>query len=307
MIHTRLVLPLDLINIVSTVILIKKRNLNAELGADRAVDLELDLGFLSRHELQRLASALATHVEDGRPANSHPMTSPLEQQLPQEVMFEFVQWIKLPSSKIIWVQGVPCLSPTSPLSLAATQVCDISRDLNIPCISFFFKSRYNILSGSTDPSSHKKAACIALLYSVVYQLVHLLPPDFRTDPDGDLGETHFQLLDGSVNSANVALRIIDTLFDHATTSLICVIDGIQSGECPETVPYLRSFVEILRLQQEQRLFKVCFTTQGPSTVLARSVDIRERVDASRLAQARPGNILRGASSISELSSSIMRK
>lgn len=232
------------------------------------------------------------------------MSPGTEAPLPQEIMSEFSRWIKAPKSRIMWVQGTPSTSGTSPLSLAATQVCDFSLKLGIPCVSFFFKPRYNIPSGSADPVSHKKAACISMLYSLVSQLVHLLPYDFRADHDGDFGEDQFRLLDGSFQSANTALKMLDALLDHATPSLVCVVDGIQFGEGPTITAYFESFLEILRLHQGQRICKMCFTTQGGSTALSRSVNVWERVDASRMAQDRPGNPLRGGSSVSELSSSL---
>lgn len=188
------------------------------------------------------------------------MSPGTEAPLPQGIMSEFSRWIKAPKSLIMWVQGTPSTSGTSPLSLAATQVCDVSLKLGIPCVSFFFKPRYNIPSGSADPVSHKKAACISMLYSLVSQLVHLLPHDFRADHDGDFGEDQFQLLDGSFQSANTALKMLGALLDHATPSLVCVVDGIQFGEGPTTTAYFESFLEILLLHQGQRICKICFTT-----------------------------------------------
>lgn len=261
---------------------------------------------LSRYELQQLALDLETYTEDDRNNLSHPSSPLLEGQLPYEVVAEFSKWIQSPESKTIWVQGIPPLSGKSALSVAAKQVRDHSLKLGIPCISYFFTPRHDVSSASREHIDQKNSKCIAMLYSVIFQLIQLLPHDFEAAHNGEFGETQFQLLDGTLSSANLALKMIDTLLDHATPTLICVIDGIQWAESPTTVPYLQSFIDILRVQQAHRICKICFTTQGRSTALVDSVDVRERVDASRMAQGRPGSVLRGASSVHELSHSISR-
>lgn len=220
---------------------------------------------------------------------------------------EILKWIKLPESKTIWLQGIPSLSGKSALSLAAAQVCDYSLKLGIPCVSYFVKPSYGVTSASSEQIDQKGSMCIAMLYSIISQLVQLLPHGFEAANDGELGERQFQQLDGSLESAGLALKMIHVLLDHATPTLICVIDGVQWAESPATVPHLQSLLDILRLQQDRRICKICFSTQGMSTVLLRGVHVRERVDASRMAQGRPGSILRGASSMHELGHSISRR
>lgn len=212
----------------------------------------------------------------------------------------FAKWVKSPTSEMMWVQGPPSLTGSnSALALAATQVCDVSLKLGMPCVAYFCKA--SLQASPTASGGHKQAACVAMFYSLVFQLIQLLPHDFTAEPGGELGENQFQRLDGTLKSVNVALQMLDALLDHATPALLWVIDGIHLAEDSETAPYLRCFLEILRLQQNQRICKVCFTTQGQSSVLVGAIHVSERVDASRMAQSRPGTLLRGGSSFHEFS------
>lgn len=225
-------------------------------------------------------------------------------QLPQEVVVEISKWVKSPNSRVIWVEGPPPLHINSALSLAARQLGEVSLKLGIPCMSYLFSNTQP--RASVNTTTYQEAACVDMLYSFVVQLSHLLPHDFRAKADGELGESQFQCLDGSLESANVALQMIDALLDYATPSLMWIIDGVHLAEASSTLPYLRSFLQTLRLQQNQRMCKVCFTTQGRSSVLLGETSVSERVDASRMALNRPGSMLRGASSMSQFGHQLSR-
>lgn len=92
--------------------------------------------------------------------------------------------------------------------------------------------------------------------------------------------------------------------------MIWILDNIQLIESKTTMRYLREFVEFLR-EQERRTnaaheerkkpySKVCFTTDGNSWLLSRTIGVRERLDASRMGQRRPGRPFMGGADVSEL-------
>ncbi|KAJ3532409.1 hypothetical protein NM208_g8449 [Fusarium decemcellulare] len=242
----------------------------------------------SRYDIEQFSARLAVYRENREETSTSLPDDPLS-LLPQEVVLKMQQWIKTSESKTIWVQGLPSMPQNSVVSHAAARICIISIQTGLPCVSFFCQPRYSF--ANDKKLTQKEAGLVALLYTVVSQLACLLPEAFP-ETDG-LNEGRFNLLDGTMESTPVALDLIRALLTHAPSSLIWVMDGLQLVESNTTIPHLRAFLEILREQETKRVSKACFTTQGNCFVLTRAIDVKERVDASRIALNRPGAILRG--------------
>jgi hypothetical protein len=117
-----------------------------------------------------------------------------------------------------------------------------------------------------------------LLYSTIAQLARLVQAEVPAAPE--LHQKQFELLDGSIDSASVALRIIQALLVHAPPSMVWVIDGLQLAESRSTISLLSSFFGILRRQEELHVSKACFTTDGNSAVLMQAISVHEHVDGS---------------------------
>lgn len=211
-------------------------------------------------------------------------------------MLRLKQWIDTPESKTIWIQGIPSTPHDSIVSRAAARVYDVSIQARLPCIAFFCQLSYDFAQGSK--LTRKEAGLIALLYTIVSQLVCLLPTEFS--PTEGLGEKSFDQLDGSMQSIPAALELVKSLLIHVPSPLIWVMDGLQLVEDKVTMPFLQAFLGILQDQKSKGISKFCFTTQGNCALLARGLDFRERVDASRTALSRPGVILRGGSDIHQI-------
>lgn len=256
----------------------------------------------SRHEIERLSRLIAIYLEDGREDVSRVMLAAPSSSLPEEVMMQMQMWIQAPKSKMLWVGGDPVAPYGSGLSQTAMRLSTVSMEAGLPCVSFYCKPRYDF--AKTSHVSGREAGLIALLYSVITQLTYLLPAEFPATKD--LDSDQFRLLDGSMDSVPVALRIIRALLTHAPPSLIWVLDGVQLAEDQATIPYLRTFMEILREQEDQRVSKVCFTTDGNSRALMSSMRAHERVDASRMTHRIPGRALIGGRDISELGGPMWR-
>ena len=244
---------------------------------------------LSRYEVIKLCESLNMHIEDGRDGLSQRYTGISRPLLPDEVMIEIQNWIKTVDSRMIWIEGPDSTSFGSGLSLAAHRIYSISMQAELPCISVFCKPYHSTRTKKTD----REAALISLLYSVISQLARLLPIEFEMT-DG-IDETKFKALNGTLESAEIALGLVKALLTHAPRSLIWVVDGLQFAEGQTTAPYLARLLEILREDERNRVSKVCFTTHGNSLTLLRAIRLPERVDASRMAQSRPGHIFRGGS------------
>ncbi|CCC14419.1 hypothetical protein SMACR_09200 [Sordaria macrospora] len=278
---------------------------------------ETEEAFMHRSDLeQHIHHLLERYLEDGRTDVARQQKSSLSAILPREVVIHLQTWISEFKSSIRWVVGTPVSPFGSGLSVAALRLCDVSSEIGIPCISFICKQMYNFASPSSTNMKGKRfrldlqeAGLIALLYSVITQLIYLLPDEpFPINPV--LDRSNFEQLDGSMASAPVALRIIRELATYAPPSLIWVIDNLQLTESTTTMPHLREFIAFLREQTSatelsdeggtQRLSKVCFTTDGNSFVLAEEVGVMERINASRISQRRPGTRLRGGQDVRDL-------
>lgn len=237
----------------------------------------------TRYDIQKTTLSLSTYTEDGREEISNALRGISMPLLPQEVLDAIKRWIGSPQSRIIWIEGLPSYSYGSNLSLTAMQLCTISMRAQIPCVSFFCKPSYKFASVPHASLTTQEASVVALLYSVTAQLARLIPADFQGSPD--LYQQQFQLLDGSIKSASIALRIIQDLLIHVPPSIIWIIDGLQLAESRSTIQILDEFVAMLRDQENRRTSKVCFTTDGNSHVMLPAIRVDERVDASRMALA----------------------
>lgn len=72
-------------------------------------------------------------------------------------------------------------------------------------------------------------------------------------------------------------------------------------ECATTTPHLERLVALLKAYDSERTIKALFITQGGSPALARTLDaLAEKVNARRMAQARPGQPLKGWANIGNL-------
>ncbi|KUI62526.1 hypothetical protein VP1G_09644 [Cytospora mali] len=252
----------------------------------------------TRYEIQQLTVKLTKFAEDDRHHISDSLRGVTRAHLPAEVMIELKRWIKATDSKFVWVEGPPSNSHGSSLSLAAIRISDISMQAGIPCLSIFIKAHYDLTAIPGPRITQREAATVALLYSFIYQLSRLLPAEF--EPMDEFTQEQFGLLDGSLGSANVALKIIEALITHSPPSLICIIDGLDLAESQNTIQHLSGLIRILRSEEKKRMLKVCFTTNGNSMVLIRKIGVFERVDASRMAQEDPRGFMRGAFDINEL-------
>ncbi|KAI0006516.1 hypothetical protein F4779DRAFT_620531 [Xylariaceae sp. FL0662B] len=209
--------------------------------------------------------------------------------LPEEIIIEVKRWIEAPRTGFLWVEGSGYDHCDSPLTFMALQIYMSAINARIPVISFFSKPQYRF---SGQYMSKEEAGLVALLYSLIRQLVNLTPSSFEAS--SSLSRTNFERLDGSHGSIATALDIIRALLDLAPSSLVCVIDGMETMESEKTIRDLAKLVDILRDQGARRTLKVLFTTSGSCIMLQKKTDyLRERVDASRLAQSRSGSLLAG--------------
>lgn len=257
------------------------------------------LTYYTRADIQEASAPfLKQYFEDGRSEALMTGNSTSRSSLPSEVAEKITKWIGNPSSSFLWVEG-PVFTPAErQLSAVAVLLCDSALDGEnpIPCISFTPKSTYPTQQ-MPGLKSRQDIVLISMLYSIAAQLIQLLPD--KMEPTTPSFETEiFENLDGSFSSASTALDLIESLLAHGPPTLMVIINRLQVAECPSTTPHLKRFVELLKAYEPEHTIKVLFLTQGSSPALAGTLDVlTEKINARRMAQAKPGQPLRGWSSL----------
>lgn len=233
---------------------------------------------------------LAPFIDNGQESlmNEHgALTRP---NLPEEVVLQMQDWIKNPTSRMLWVEGVEVYSGPL-LSMAALYIHSTIEASGVPCVSHFYRYPFRSQSGL----SSAEALFISFLYSIVAQLSEILEVDFNTSANKELRDSLLQL-DGGIESSKLALRLIEKLMSQLPYMTVWIVDDIHLTESASTLPYLENFLEILRNKSSESVVKVLFTTKGNSRLLCGNLQVTERVDASRMAQERGGHRLPGGAS-----------
>jgi len=254
----------------------------------------------TRAEIQKISAPfLEQYFEDGRSEVLKSGNSISRSSLPSEVAHKITKWIGTPSSSFLWVEG-PIFTPAErQLSAIAVLLCDSALDGEnpIPCVSFTPKSTYST-EHTPDSKSRQEIVLIAMLYSIAAQLIQLLPQEIESTTNSF---DKFEKLDGSFASIPTALDLIESLLANGPPTLMVIINRLQVAECPSTTPHLKRFVELLKAYDPEHIVKALFITQGSSPALAGTLDVlTEKINARRMAQAKPGQAPKGWSSLGSM-------
>ncbi|KAM0796355.1 hypothetical protein BDR22DRAFT_966281 [Usnea florida] len=194
------------------------------------------------------------------------------QTTPGKAYLALQDWLSAPESRVLWLYGSSNTSKPSDLSL--TSACLVSRihDAKLPLIAH-----------QCDNSGSNMDRLISMVYSVVIQLIWLLPEDFSIDKD--LSPRGFRPLDRSVETLRYVLFFMDDLLTLAPRFLIVIVDGIQlcedglgRGNKEGTERYLDFFREILAHGGNARVQKTLFTTDGRCNNLVQELSPQEQID-----------------------------
>ena len=195
------------------------------------------------------------------------------------------QWLSASERRVLWIYGSPNTSKPSDLSLTSAFVVSTITHAKLPLIAHQCQS-----------SESEMGSLISLVYSVVIQLIWLLPEDFSTDKD--FGSERFDSLDRSRESLPRALCLMEDLFTLAPRLLIVVIDGIQMCEDGldrerGTGMYVSFFREILKNGGNDRVLKTLFTTDGVCDNFWLKLSPQEQVDVRSETGGTPGHRRKG--------------
>ncbi|KAJ4293630.1 hypothetical protein N0V90_008914 [Kalmusia sp. IMI 367209] len=197
-------------------------------------------------------------------------------------------WMATQESGWLWMRGPLGHSKLSEVSTASYYTVIVSERLKIPLLSYRFKADEYGLAESVDSNTEKRSVemdrFVLMAYSMILQMVWLLPEEVETDVD--LSSARFQRLDGSTESLLDAFNLIEALLSFMPQMLIVVLDGFQfvdndSGTYGDgTHGYLELFLEILRLAGTNRALKLLITSDGRCRTLLEEdvIHLDEQVD-----------------------------
>ncbi|KAL3470165.1 hypothetical protein BJX99DRAFT_264485 [Aspergillus californicus] len=206
----------------------------------------------TRTELQLASAHLQDHFnDDDQTANYRP---DIELIVEEGFVEPLKQWATDMYSQILAVGDSPNNNIT-PVSLLASYYATLVRDTGLPLVAHF----------CTLPSTPKadmslfQQGLIALIYSLIRQLLEHLPPVANGTSARTVKPEYITRLDGTLTSWKEVLSLIDTLLYYAPPLLVCIIDGLDKLQDPSTDEYIRSLLRIF----------VCHTRKPPDSVPGR--------------------------------------
>ncbi|KAG6358092.1 hypothetical protein INS49_013976 [Diaporthe citri] len=174
------------------------------------------------------------------------------------VVVRLKEWLASPRSDFLWIIG-----SNSPFgneaTLAASHIFDITTSARLPCVSFSCTPTSAFPHTPGDGKTRCTILLIALLYSIIHQLLCFVPETFE---DACELEDAIQSMDGGEKSTPNALEIIQALLRHRTPLLLIILDGLELIEDGTTVPHLRNLISIIHSRQTDSRLKVLLGSQG---------------------------------------------
>ncbi|TID05182.1 hypothetical protein CH35J_001997 [Colletotrichum higginsianum] len=189
-----------------------------------------------------------------------------------ETVSHISDWAKAPPPDLLWLEGDPmrCDDFDNPVTMMAARVVGLADQLKTPVVSYFCELRRDerLRDGN---GSREAQALVGLVYSLIRQLLELLPPAFESS--SDLSTERFRSLDGTIRSWNTALSVIADLVDTMPGSVFCIIDGLHWLNDRSTDDRLPELLKVLRGGK----LKVLLSTSGRSVVLRDELSRSETV------------------------------
>lgn len=245
--------------------------------------LPRNLAF-TRSNLQQISQDLQKHFPSTDPwESSHESRDVAARTVSGLVVVKLKEWLASSRSDLLWIVG-----SSSPFgneaTLAASHILDMATTARLPFVSFNCTPITEVPDFSQDGQPRCVSLLVALLYSLIHQLLCFVPETFEDAYDL---ESTIQTMKGGRESIPRALEIIQALLRHRTPLLLVILDGVELVENDSTVPYLRKLINIIHSREIDSRLKVLIGSQGflESTV---DLDVDERVDCTVLARRRPG-------------------
>lgn len=205
---------------------------------------EYSFADLEYHSRPLMAFSNSFLVEDVQVA---PMTT-------STILESLQEWLAAPHSRTLWIYGPPNVLVPSHRSSTSTYVASVVMSMKLP-----------LLAHRCQPEDRGPDSMMIMVYSFILQLVWLLPDQFSTTSTFD--SSRFAILDGTSETLEETLILMEDLLRETPHMFVCVLDGIQMIEHgPEVVDelglLLDMFFEILKEIKEGKVLKILLTTDG---------------------------------------------
>lgn len=151
------------------------------------------------------------------------------------------------------------------------------------------------------PGKNEEKAVVNILYSMIRQLVDILP--LKVETSSDFSAARFSNLDGSFQTWDEALSICAELFIEVPSPLLVVIDGIEHVSLGTSRKNIESLLGVLnahisRVSEQDKspkIFKVLFTTTRNCAALNRlgNKDLKIVKASAKTAKQIPGKFQPG--------------
>ncbi|KAL4737022.1 hypothetical protein BDV11DRAFT_163163 [Aspergillus similis] len=219
----------------------------------------------TRVELQLRSAHLQDYFDNDDPLTSY---EPTDVMVEENVLEALKQWSTDIYPQILTLGSVPDSASASTIALLSAFYTNLARNAKFPVIAYSCSVPPTAMDGMTL----FQQGLIALVYSLIRQLLEYLPPVVNGSSTHTVKAENFALLDGTLASWQEVLSLIDTLLYYAPPLLLCVVDGLDRLQDQSTDQYIRSLVRIFLSHTRQSsdsttgrqnvLLKVLFTITG---------------------------------------------
>ncbi|KAH9904446.1 hypothetical protein F4778DRAFT_62818 [Xylariomycetidae sp. FL2044] len=182
-------------------------------------------------------------------------------------------WTRSRDTDMIWIGGPYDVSHPSQNTLTAACLVALPTNSKISCLSYFCSLKVHAEPGRHQPRSK---ILLDMIKSFIIQLLLLTKDDDRTLA---IPLSRFeQLLDPQGGDLDATLSLFHDLREIVPMYMHCVIDGIQVLEDMGDRLHKRNLARVLReitnmhhsdASEDQRVIKLCFTTDGHVDALAK--------------------------------------
>jgi hypothetical protein len=179
-----------------------------------------------------------------------------------KVVHAIKEWSTSITSQILWILGPLDRHYPSKISSIPAVLINAADDASIPTLHLFL-----------DWPSNERSSIFNMLYSLIRQIITLLPEQFASPADFSFG--NFAKLNNQVESWETGLAILNGLLDLAPPLLLIIIDGIDHLDYLSIgSQYVASLLRLLQQkvwgdgdQEPKKTLKILFTTAGNCAVL----------------------------------------
>lgn len=227
----------------------------------------------------------ATHLQTYITGASLPSNLSYPALVEPAVLHALQSWIsETEDSRTLWIVGPHENNAESSARTAALGVIASAFQQNVPFISHFCEwPRYGRGAGSGSggggrAQSSEETGLIGCVYSLISQLLQFS----IEETDLDLSPERLAKLDGSMESWDTSLDLLEDLLERTPLLPYCVIHGLNDLDWAAGAEACAEVLDVLLRHQERTdsVFNILLTTAGRSKTLARCIPAEQRLYAS---------------------------